>query len=353
MQEMNEDDIFNSVVESAIDFFNSSIENFEDRPKYSLINFCTGIELILKARLIKEHWSLILKNEPKYDQFISGNFISINFKTLLPRIKDVTRVKDIKEAESAFNIIAAHRNKIVHFFHENVKSNASEEAKAQLAREQMHAWWHIQDLIQNQWRSIFTNFIEKISEINQKAQVFRDFLKIKFEKIQPEILKLIADGQTVSECRRCSYKSCLQQSLTNNLHNNKCLVCELEYFDIELECPECHNTLLLDKVIESEFSCPICEYEFKDAEIIEQLDTEEFDRQVGRSSIYCSFCEAEDNVVQHNDYYLCVNCGRVAYSIEQCDWCHQLQICDEDLDNSFLMGCNHIGCEGRLEYKND
>jgi len=44
-----------------------------------MINFYASIELFLKARLLKEHWTLIVtkKTEPDIDKFISGDFQSI------------------------------------------------------------------------------------------------------------------------------------------------------------------------------------------------------------------------------------------------------------------------------------
>lgn len=48
----NAEHFFNLIATNAIEFFNASIKDFKTRPKYSVINFCSGLELILKARLL-------------------------------------------------------------------------------------------------------------------------------------------------------------------------------------------------------------------------------------------------------------------------------------------------------------
>jgi hypothetical protein len=52
--------MFNSVVENALDFLKQSILELKKSPKYSVIHFCAAIELFLKARLMLEHWTLIV-----------------------------------------------------------------------------------------------------------------------------------------------------------------------------------------------------------------------------------------------------------------------------------------------------
>ena len=51
---------FDAVVNNGILFLNSSVSNLSTSPKSSLIDLYTAIELFFKARLMKEHWSLII-----------------------------------------------------------------------------------------------------------------------------------------------------------------------------------------------------------------------------------------------------------------------------------------------------
>ena len=53
-------ELFVSLVRNAIDFLKKSVDELEGSPKYSVIHFCSAIELFLKARLLVEHWTLII-----------------------------------------------------------------------------------------------------------------------------------------------------------------------------------------------------------------------------------------------------------------------------------------------------
>ena len=53
---MNQKQIFNSLAKNAFDFLKQAIEEFDKSPKYSVIHFCAAVEMILKARLMTEHW---------------------------------------------------------------------------------------------------------------------------------------------------------------------------------------------------------------------------------------------------------------------------------------------------------
>ena len=59
-QEPKPSDLFDRLVDNALDFLNRSIADFEKSPKYSVIHFYTAVELFVKARLMAEHWSLVV-----------------------------------------------------------------------------------------------------------------------------------------------------------------------------------------------------------------------------------------------------------------------------------------------------
>ncbi len=57
---MNKEEMFNRLVENAFDFLFKAISEIEGQPKYSVIHFYAAVELFVKARLMKEHWSLVI-----------------------------------------------------------------------------------------------------------------------------------------------------------------------------------------------------------------------------------------------------------------------------------------------------
>lgn len=110
--------LFDELVENGFDFLKNAIDEFDKKPKYSVIHFATAVELLLKSRLLHEHWSLIVDGPPDFKKFKDGNFKSINFKDLIPRLEQALEENIATEIKKCFEAIANHRNKMVHFFHE-------------------------------------------------------------------------------------------------------------------------------------------------------------------------------------------------------------------------------------------
>lgn len=76
-KKQKKEEVFDALVKNAIDFLNSSLDDLDKRPKNSIVDFYSSIELFLKARLMSEHWTLIL-SRPELAPLIaskSGIFI--------------------------------------------------------------------------------------------------------------------------------------------------------------------------------------------------------------------------------------------------------------------------------------
>ena len=83
--------MFDSLVRNAIDFLERSVHELEKEPKYSVIDFSAAVELFLKARLFKEHWSLIVSKIEKVtiQGFQNGDFQSVTIDECLQRLHSV------------------------------------------------------------------------------------------------------------------------------------------------------------------------------------------------------------------------------------------------------------------------
>ena len=82
---------FDDVVRNAFDFLRRSIDELETHPKYSVIHFYSAIELFVKARLLKEHWTLIVTRPEQADRakFQRGDFQSVGLKEASGRLEKV------------------------------------------------------------------------------------------------------------------------------------------------------------------------------------------------------------------------------------------------------------------------
>jgi len=113
-------DLKKRLVDNAIDFLSESIDSLANRPKHSVIAFYTSVELFLKARLLEEHWSLVVsrKQEPDWGKFVSGDFQSVSLDESC-RLLDKVSGSGLTEKEiRAFREVRNDRNKMVHFFHD-------------------------------------------------------------------------------------------------------------------------------------------------------------------------------------------------------------------------------------------
>jgi hypothetical protein len=73
------DNLFDELVLNAIDFAQRSVKEVKRSPKYSMIHFSSALELFLKARLLREHWSLVVSRPETASlvTFRSGQFHSV------------------------------------------------------------------------------------------------------------------------------------------------------------------------------------------------------------------------------------------------------------------------------------
>lgn len=143
-------DIFDSLTRNAFDFLKRGIAEFDKYPKYSVIHFCAAVEMLLKARLMKEHWSLIVSkpDQANLARFMAGDFTSVTLEEARARICDIAGEDIGDDAYASFRALANHRNKMVHFFHQGLDSD--DKAKAQIVAEHCRSWFHLHRLL-NRW----------------------------------------------------------------------------------------------------------------------------------------------------------------------------------------------------------
>lgn len=88
--------------------------------KHALLSLSTGLELLLKARLESEHWSLLFAkvDNASTGRYRTGNFISVDFKTALNRLKNISNVEVSEAEEKELLKIRNIRNRLQHFHYD-------------------------------------------------------------------------------------------------------------------------------------------------------------------------------------------------------------------------------------------
>lgn len=100
------------LVGNAIDFLGKSISELQQSPKYSVINLHAAIELLLKARLMAEHWSLNVspRKEPDRAEFQHGKFISVMLEEAAKRLEKIAQSGLSGKQMDVFRSVSKHRN---------------------------------------------------------------------------------------------------------------------------------------------------------------------------------------------------------------------------------------------------
>ncbi|MDK2978301.1 MAG: hypothetical protein PWP52_1015 [Bacteroidales bacterium] len=119
----SEDIVFILKNKKRLDSYNEKkIDNI--KIKYSVLHLFAGIELVLKERLTREHWSLIFEKTDKANKqsLDSGDFVSTNFNGIKERLNNIINIKfDFED----LNNLRIERNKIQHYrFTVNKKKNS-------------------------------------------------------------------------------------------------------------------------------------------------------------------------------------------------------------------------------------
>ena len=85
--------------------------------KEAVLHLANGIELLVKARLALEHWSLIFANidRASTDKVQGANFTSVGFETAIRRLEGIVRVPISESDISHINNLREERHRLTHF----------------------------------------------------------------------------------------------------------------------------------------------------------------------------------------------------------------------------------------------
>lgn len=110
-----------TLLENGLDFILSAVDFLSGEPdkrdlKYAVLHLHSGIELILKECLRREHWSLVFEktDEAKKERYESGDFVSVTWKTCLTRLNGICGI-DISGDIHTLEELKKKRNRLEHF----------------------------------------------------------------------------------------------------------------------------------------------------------------------------------------------------------------------------------------------
>lgn len=82
--------------------------------KHIIINLANCLELLIKHRLEREHWTLIFAdlNKARYENYLDGDFASVDIKSGISRLKNIC---EIEYPFMASMRIYQYRNRLMHY----------------------------------------------------------------------------------------------------------------------------------------------------------------------------------------------------------------------------------------------
>lgn len=252
-----------SLIENSIDYIESSIKYAQQTEpnawKHSLLNITASLELLMKAILENEHWSLLFENvdSASKHKLNCGDFKSVNFETSIKRIKEIIGLKLSPNDEKYLLKLRDLRNKTIHF---SIQINL-EELKSIIAR-----GLNIYLYLAKELHNFVEDYNEFVHYVNSQLIEFDKYVK----------LHLSVLGEKLNSCERppsefSSCPNCLQDTLVCQSNKVNCLFCGHEMTFKELAdtcsegsggpCPECLEgelALILYNNDDGEFICVKC-----------------------------------------------------------------------------------------------
>ena len=342
-------ELFRGLTTNAVEYLVRAAEGFESSPKHSLICFCSGLELFLKARLMAEHWTLVLlkPEEADLEEFCKGNFRSVSIERAISRLGKVLGRQLPGSAAMEFNKIRCHRNALVHFCHPDYDSSPGFRAEA--ARQQCVAWFHLIRLIHGPWAAVFEPLSGEIAEAESAMRRQRMYLQVRFDGLQDRLEAARSHGGGVVECPSCGFEASLQKPQVTLLRTHECLVCEAQSVCLHVPCPACGSDSDYWNDRSSECKAPHCRRPIGQDDVLRHLAVLWAGRGAKEQSevlsdlAACGECEVRA-VVPFDGGFLCAACLTRYDAIYECASC-RAPCAGQDPGNSWLVGCSE--CRGR------
>lgn len=279
--------VIQSLVGNALDFFLVATEDVRTgdkrRLKASLSHLTTAVELLLKAKLYCEHWSLIFQDVDKAARahLASGDFKSVDFETTLRRLHNISSV-DMKPFLKHLRQLRRLRNRVLHFS----VDVGEDQMKSLLAKGCDFATeFYISHIAKE-----VDLHSDPFSAVAEKLREFREFVTARLESIKPKL----ENAALLWSCPRC-----WQDSLVIGDAGPRCPFCGYET----------EAALLAHEASEGSVrGCPHCDAETC-ALVISNND------EASWVCFSCGELEADER------YYECFCCGRLTLNDGMCDSC--------------------------------
>lgn len=306
------------LMDNAFEFAKRAAQDIVNRDfKFAIINFCSSIEQIIKAKLVQNDWRCIVvqqENETSIDDFLNGDFKSIDICSALNKLNKIEKFKGYsKTIEKLFK----ERNKVIHFYNPKLHDEDEENIVANLIYQ---AWFKTHKILTKNRDKLF--FQPDFSMIHKELIVVKSYLEEVYSRSLDEVKKKKKEGKKILFCCTCGLEAMTADANNNLIKIGHCLICEHDAPLIEVECT-CGMSNYSFEI--GEYYCTNSEcneiISFQLTEIEDVLSPISYEFERGEEYADCNFCDSCDSVGMIGDYYLCSNCFEMSEAVAECDNC--------------------------------
>ena len=308
-----------TLIENALDFILSALEYAQADEarslKYAVLHLSDGVELVLKEKLRREHWSLLFAdvNKASESALTAGEFKSVDFDECIGRLESIAGL-DMTSHTSLLRLLRRHRNKLQHFEYNSSK----DEVMSILVK----TWGFVLDFLHDHLPDVVGGQTATIEKIKNLMIENEGFVRERFTSIQKAINDFKVMSNAVLECPRCLEPALL----IPGDQNPKCLFCRYSAPPEETVEDWCFEFFGMQSPKErstnpDRFTCPECG--------LDTLIQQEF-----------------GGMNPPDPGWVCFNCGETwDYDrIRFCDWCNNPYACVGD-DLGMCSDCERMQLE--------
>ncbi len=358
---LTHDEQLRRLCENGFGFVSKAIEQLwehgsPDALKYSVINFYSGVELLLKARLMHEHWTLIVAdpNRADIDEFLNGEAQTVGLKQAVDRLKKVAQVTVPPNAFNSFDELRKHRNRIVHFYHPiDVNEPDQKKQREAVILEQCRGWFYLRRLLGDEWQDAFAPFQHQVTDINTSMKRHREYLGAVYQQIRPELEAARQRGAILATCSACGFEAQALDDIGPQEH--KCRVCLAKESFLLHSCQDEHcgkKTLLAFEGCDA-WTCEHCGVDIGLDDVLYEYTNEgKADHDELNQPAFCTECghiPETAGTLDDGETVFCFNCFCWPEKIEYCEWCNDPFT--GDAEGTYWSGCER--CEGKAGWTHD
>ncbi|MEW4130404.1 hypothetical protein [Bacillus cereus group sp. BfR-BA-01399] len=272
-----------SMTDNGLDFVKRSLKEMEAVDelsiKYAVLHLSAGLELILKSRLQKEHWSFLFDdiNKANYQKYVSGDFKSVTFENLINRLTNNCQIEISDNTKKRLQNLKGYRNKMEHYSL-NINKMALEATTFEVLSF-LIPFIHREELVSRN--------NELLNYINNRLLKMDNYIKQRYKEISSKLREL-PENIKLLDCPYCMQKDTLR------LDKAYCYFCNTQFRNLAVELiPKFmseENTFSYKRFNSVEF-CPHCT---------------QHSMIVSAEECACLNCL---RVIKPNDYVKCTDCS--------------------------------------------